>query len=58
MFYQLLLYLTRRFLIFLYISFFIQTYLGTNGPTGADVPLSIKQTNKQTKNSQLSLSKY
>ena len=30
-----------------YISFRIQTYLGTNGPTGADVPLSIKQTNKQ-----------
>lgn len=34
--------------MFLYISFRIQTYLGTNGPTGADVPLSIKQTNKQT----------
>ena len=34
--------------MFSYISFRIQTYLGTNGPTGADVPLSIKQTNKQT----------
>ena len=34
--------------MFLYISFRIQTYLGTNGPTGADVPLSIKQTNKQS----------
>jgi hypothetical protein len=26
---------------------YIQTSLGTNGPTGADVPLNCKQTNKQ-----------